>query len=345
MTLRTTADSLRIGLIGAGQLAIPLAWSLARAGYQVIGAASRSQASAARLAAGIADARAYDDAQRLADDADLVLIAVPDDAIAAVAGSLRWQARHSVVHCSGATEVSALASAAAAGASIGGFHPMQSFTNAEAAMRTLPGCTVGIEAEEPLLGVLKAMAQALGCHPIRLPAGARALYHASGSFASSFLVGLLNDALALWSAFGVSREDAFRALLPLMKGTVAAIEANGPVRSLAGPIARADVGTVERHIEALRAHGPALLPTYLDIARRSLAIAEAKGGAAKDRLAALEALLDRPTVRGNRGGRWGQGLIRKILGCGAVRSSAPQARTGPQQNLWPRPRDGTNPRG
>jgi predicted short-subunit dehydrogenase-like oxidoreductase (DUF2520 family) len=290
MTVPTS--SLRIGFIGAGQLATPLAWCLARAGYEVVGAASRSQASAARLAGGIAGARGYDAPQQLADDADLVLIAVPDDAIASVTKSVRWQARHSVVHCSGATEVAVLAPAAAASATIGGFHPMQSFTDTEAAMQSLPGCTVAIEAGGPLLDVLTRMAEALGCNPIRLPAGARALYHASGSFASSFLVGLLNDALDLWSAFGVSREEAFRALLPLMKGTVAAIEANGPIRSLAGPVARADVGTVERHIAALRAKAPALLPTYLEIARRSLAIAAAKGAADGGRIEALRSLLD-----------------------------------------------------
>lgn len=285
--------NLRIGFIGAGQLATPLVWSLSRAGYRIVGAASRSQGSAARLAAGIVGAQAYDDAQHLVDDADLVVIAVPDDAIAPVARSLAWQKRHSVIHCSGATEVSALAHAADQGAMVGGFHPLQTFTNTEAAMQTLPGCTVGIEAEEPLLSSLRDMAAALGCRPIRLPAGARALYHASGSFAASFLVGLINDALSLWEAFGVEREDAFRALLPLTKGTVAALEANGPIRSLAGPIARADVGTVERHIAALRAHAPTLLPTYLDLARRSVPISEAKGGAGKDKLDALKVLLDR----------------------------------------------------
>ena len=85
----------------------------------------------------------------------------------------------------------------------------------------------------------------------------------------------------------------FKALLPLTKGTVAALDANGPVRGLAGPIARADTGTVQRHIEAVRAHAPQLLPTYLDLARRSVAIAEAKGGASKEKLAALEALLQK----------------------------------------------------
>jgi predicted short-subunit dehydrogenase-like oxidoreductase (DUF2520 family) len=225
----------RIGFIGAGQLAAPLAWSLARAGCQVVGGTSRSRTSAARLAGGVAGGKVYDDPQQLADGADLVLIAVPDDAIAAAVASVRWQARHSVVHCSGATEVAVLAPAAAAGASIGGFHPMQSFTNAEAAMQSLPGCTVAMEAEGALLDMLTDMAKALGCHPIRLPTGVRALYHASGSFASSFLVGLLNDALDLWSAFGVGREDAFRAMLPLVKGTVAAIEANGPCTASPAP--------------------------------------------------------------------------------------------------------------
>ena len=209
-------------------------------------------------------------------------------------GRSTWQGRHSVVHCSGATEVSALAAAAEQGASIGGFHPLQTFTNAEAAMQTLPGCTVGIEAEEQsLLDLLWNMAQALGCQPIRLPPGARALYHASGSFAASFLVGLINDALIAVGGLRRGPRGRVPALLPLTKGTVAALEANGPIEGLAGPIARADVGTVERHIAALRAHAPTLLPTYLDLARRSVAISEAKGGASKEKLDALRALLVR----------------------------------------------------
>ena len=284
---------LRIGFIGAGQLATPLAWSLSRAGFSVVGAASRSRASAETLASGIAQAKAYATVQALVDDSDLVIVAVPGDAIAPVARAAVWRPNHSVVHCSGATEVEALAAAAAAGAATGGFHPLQTFTNADAAIATLPGCTVAIEAEGDLHAVLWAMAIALGCSPIRLPAGARALYHASGSFAASFMVRLMNDALDLWSTFGISREDAFKALLPLTKGTVAALDSNGPVRALAGPIARADLGTVARHIEGLRAHAPHLLPVYLDLARRSIAISEAKGAADTARLAALEDMLDK----------------------------------------------------
>jgi predicted short-subunit dehydrogenase-like oxidoreductase (DUF2520 family) len=288
---RDGAD-LRIGFVGAGQLATPLAWSLSRAGYRVVGAAGRSHTSAERLVSGIEGAKVYNAVQALLDDSDLVIVAVPDDAIAPVTRAAVWQQRHSVIHCSGATEVAALSAAATAGAATGGFHPLQTFTNTQAAMATLPGCTVAIEAEGDLHTALWSMATALGCSPIRLPAGARALYHASGSFAASFLVRLMNDALDLWSTFGVSREDAFKALLPLTKGTVSALDSNGPVRALAGPIARADVGTVVRHIEGLRTRAPHLLPIYLDLARRSIALSEQKGGADTERLAALKVLLD-----------------------------------------------------
>jgi len=284
---------LRIGFIGAGQLATPLAWSLSRAGYQVVGAAGRSHASPKRLVGGIDGAKIFGTVQALLDGSDLVVVAVPDDTIEPVTRAAVWQPRHAVIHCSGATEVAALSAAADAGAATGGFHPLQTFTNTQAAMATLPGCTVAIEAEGDLHNVLWAMATALGCNPIRLPAGARALYHASGSFAASFLVRLMNDALDLWSAFGISREDAFKALLPLTKGTVSALDSNGPIRALAGPIARADIGTVARHIEALRTRAPHLLPTYLDLARRSIALSETKGGADTERLAALKALLDK----------------------------------------------------
>jgi predicted short-subunit dehydrogenase-like oxidoreductase (DUF2520 family) len=292
--MSASTDSLRIGFIGAGQLATALAWSLARSGYRVVGAASRSRAPAEKLSSGIADARAFDDAQVLADASDLIVIAVPDDSIAPVARSVTWRQNHYVVHCSAATELSALSAAAEQAASTGGFHPLQTFTNTEAAMQTLPGCAAAIEAaDQSLLDLLWGMASALGCKPFRLPAGARPLYHASGSFAGSFLVRLINDALDLWVAFGVDREQAFQALLPLTKGTVAALEANGPVKSLAGPIARADVGTVERHIAALRERAPELVPAYLDLARRSVAISAAKGGASTEKLEALKALLER----------------------------------------------------
>ena len=117
-----------VGFIGAGRIGIALARGLARKGYAVTAVASRSRDSAEKLAADIAGCRAMPDPQSLADSVELILLTVPDDAIATTCAGLKWRAGQAVVHCSGATELLALAPAASSGAHTGGFHPLQMFT-------------------------------------------------------------------------------------------------------------------------------------------------------------------------------------------------------------------------
>jgi predicted short-subunit dehydrogenase-like oxidoreductase (DUF2520 family) len=118
-------DSPTIGVIGAGRIGTALAWGLARKGYAVAAVASRSPASAERLAAGIPGCRAMPDPQGVVDSVALVLLTVPDDAIASTCAGLNWRPGQAAVHCSGATELAALAPAASSGAHTGGFHPLQ----------------------------------------------------------------------------------------------------------------------------------------------------------------------------------------------------------------------------
>jgi predicted short-subunit dehydrogenase-like oxidoreductase (DUF2520 family) len=214
----------RIGFIGAGRVAKGLAWGMAQSGQRVVAAASRSPESAEALAARIAGCRALAHAQDVVDSCDLIFITVPDDAIAAVAASLNWRKESAAIHCSWATEVAALASAARAGAHTGGFHPLQLFADPEVALAGLPGCTIAIEAEAPLLAQLEQLAGALQCRTIRLPPGCRARYHAAAHYAAGFVITLLNQAVELWQSFGVGREDTIRALLPLLRGTAASVE-------------------------------------------------------------------------------------------------------------------------
>jgi predicted short-subunit dehydrogenase-like oxidoreductase (DUF2520 family) len=116
-------------------------------------------------------ARSAASIQEVVDQCDLIFITTPDSAIATTTEQARWRVGKSAVHCSGATEVAALAAAAREGASIGGFHPMQTFGDPEVAVASLPGCTVTIEAAEPLNGILVALAQHLECRVNRLPPG------------------------------------------------------------------------------------------------------------------------------------------------------------------------------
>jgi predicted short-subunit dehydrogenase-like oxidoreductase (DUF2520 family) len=287
----------RIAFIGAGRVALALARGFARAGLPVVAAASRTRASAAALAAAVPGCRVESDLQSAIDAADLVFLTVPDDAIAPTARELGWRTGVAVVHASGATEVSALAAAAERGASIGGFHPLQNFTDPDVALAGLPGCVAAIEAEEPLLGTLDALAGALAMRPIRLPAGARALYHCAGSFAAPFIVALLHEGVRIWRGFGLSEADALAALVPLARGTLDGVARSGTVQGLAGPISRGDVGTVERHVRALDGLDDATAAFYRTLAARVIPIAREKGTLSDERavrLAAALGLSDRP---------------------------------------------------
>jgi len=72
--------------------------------------------------------------------------------------------------------------------------------------------------------------------------------------------------------------QATQALLPLLKGTVNNIERVGLPRCLTGPIARGDIGTIQKHLAALERRAPELLEAYGELGLQTVPIALAKGG-------------------------------------------------------------------
>lgn len=265
-------QTLRIGFVGCGRLAKALAWHASGRGLQVAAVASKLRPEAEQLAQRV-PCCAVLDAQEVADRCDLVFVTTPDEAIQAAAEGLRWRAGSFVVHCSGATEVSALAKAAADGAHIGGFHPLQTFGDPEAAARSLPGCTVTVEAQQPLDAVLVALAERLGCAVNRLPPGARPLYHAAAGYTSQFVNALLREAAVMWQSWGASQESAVQALLPLVRGTVASIAQAGLAQGMPGPVSRGDVASVRKHVDALQAFNQESVPLYRELCGRTVLLA------------------------------------------------------------------------
>lgn len=280
-----------LAFIGSGRLCTGLALAFHANGIKISAIAGRNAGTARALAARFTGCEALS-AEQAVEQCELVFIGVPDDSIATVANSLRWRAGQSVVHCSGATEVDVLDAAKEAGALTGGFHPLQTFTDPQVALRTLPGCTVAIEAPEPLLTKLSAMARAIGSNPFALPAGARARYHATGSYAAQFINALLLQAGEVWASFGMDRQAAVQALLPLLKGTVAAIEHDGLARGLAGPVSRGDAGTVRRQFDGIAGVSERHLALFRELTRLTLPLAIERGNLDAAKIAALRALLD-----------------------------------------------------
>ena len=267
----------KIGFIGAGTVGTALAIRLSGKGYPVVAVSSRTITSAERLAETVPGCRAYDNAQAVADSAQLVFITTPDDAIAKVAGEIQWKTGQGVVHCSGADSTDILEPARQCGAIVGGFHPLQTFANTAHAIENIPGSTFAIEADALLLATLQGMATDLEGTFIKLNAGDKVLYHAAAVVACNYLVTLVKMATDLWQSFGVSSQQATRSLLPLLRGTLNNIDNVGIPDCLTGPIARGDSGTIKKHISALERSAPGILSTYRELGLQTIPIALAKG--------------------------------------------------------------------
>ncbi|MCX7912084.1 MAG: DUF2520 domain-containing protein [Dehalococcoidales bacterium] len=281
---------MKIGFIGAGTVGTALAVLLSRRGYQVIAVASRSELSARKLAEAVGRCKVLTQ-QQVADSSDLVFITTPDAVIPLIASLVRWHRGMSVVHCSGADSTEVLEPARRSGAAVGGFHPLQAFSSVSQAIENIPGSTFAIEAEEPLFSALKEMASAIGGHAIRLKAQDKVAYHAAAVIASNYLVTLVKMSTDLWKTFNVSTEEATRALLPLVRGTLNNIEHIGLPFCLTGPIARGDAGTVKKHIQMLREKAPELLFAYKELGLQTIPIALAKGKINQEQAVELEAAL------------------------------------------------------
>jgi predicted short-subunit dehydrogenase-like oxidoreductase (DUF2520 family) len=239
--------------------------------------ASRSPASANLVAALVSECAAVSDGQAVADTCDLVFITTPDDAIGDTAAAVHWHDTQAVVHCSGTTEIDVLHSAAHAGAQIGGFHPMQSFGDPRISARSLAGSTVTIEATESLNAVLAQIVDALGCRINRLPPGMRALYHASAGYGSQFINVLLAETAGIWREWGANEDDVIAAILPMIRGTLEAVEDAGIAGAMPGPVSRGDDRTVASHRDALAALSSDRLNFYREHCLRSVTLAESAG--------------------------------------------------------------------
>jgi predicted short-subunit dehydrogenase-like oxidoreductase (DUF2520 family) len=180
------------------------------------------------------------------EDAELVLLCVPDTAIPEVAAAIEpgpW-----IAHVSGATPLSALDPHARRFS----VHPLQTFTRARGPEQ-LDGAFAAVTAEDDEARELGFwLARTLGLRPFEIADRARPLYHAGAAIASNYLVTLNRVASELFRAAGAPPE----ALVPLMRRTID----NG--FELTGPIERGDWETVEAHRRAIRDAAPELEPLY-----------------------------------------------------------------------------------
>jgi predicted short-subunit dehydrogenase-like oxidoreductase (DUF2520 family) len=268
-----------VGIVGAGRVGSIMAAALSDAGYRVIGTASRTRGpSPAELAA----------------EADLLLLAVPDDALAPLVVALAaavpaFREGQIVAHTSGAHGVAVLAPVVAKGALPLALHPAMTFAGGPADLdRLRKGISFGLTGPEAVRPAAEALVLDLGGTPEWIPEERRGLYHAALAHGANHLVTLVNDAMDRLREAGVGHPE--RVLDPLLHAALDNALRLGDA-ALTGPVSRGDAGTVRRHVEAMSATAPEAAPAYLVLARRTAARALAAGRLSPDEAAALLAAL------------------------------------------------------
>jgi predicted short-subunit dehydrogenase-like oxidoreductase (DUF2520 family) len=250
-----------LAIIGCGRAGGSIAIALERAGYTLAGVWSRSPAGR-RRASRLLRAPVVSSIERATRSADIAIVAVPDDAIAAVADSLG--AVPIAVHTSGATSVRTLRRP---GRRAGSIHPLQSLPDARRGADALRGAAVAVTCEPADRVALFRIAAAWGGRPFALADEHKARYHAAAVFASNYIVTSVWAASEILAGSGIDPA----VLHPLVRSTVANVIEMGPARAITGPAARGDAGTLRRHMRAL-GEGP-VREAYRAMARLTTALA------------------------------------------------------------------------
>lgn len=212
-----------------------------RAGHEIVGVLSRTPGH------GYGPDLEWD---RDLPEADVVFIAVNDDAISEVAERLEGLVEDVgvVAHMSGFVPVTALRAIQEAGTAVGGFHPLQSMPDPESGAEGLEGAYVGIDGDSLAIDTLTHLADSLGLNPFRITDRARPAYHAAAAAAANFVVASLAVSADLFEAAAVDPAVSG----PLVRRVVSNVFEKGAPAALTGPIARGDIETVIGHLTVAR---------------------------------------------------------------------------------------------
>lgn len=247
-----------IVLLGSGNVATHLGGALVRAGHRIRQVYSRTAAHAQTLADALG-ARPTTDLATIEVQADVYIISVKDDVLAAVAAQLPPTLQGIVVHTAGSVDMAVLDEHAA---DYGVLYPLQTFSKAKAVdFATVP---IAVEASDEAASVrLEALAGSLSRRVFRCDSKQRISLHVAAVFACNFTNHFYGIAADILNRYDLD----FDLIRPLVLETAQKVMEHQPKDVQTGPAVRNDLRTMEKHLELLEAD-PALSRLYRLISER-----------------------------------------------------------------------------
>ncbi|OZG55405.1 hypothetical protein BTIS_2189 [Bifidobacterium tissieri] len=285
---------MKIGFIGAGKVGCAMGAHLRRSALVTVSGYYNRPSDAAETAANALDVDEFTSLADIVEHSDMLLVTVPDDAIASVWRELRELPGNpisgmAVGHCSGCLSSRVFDGSAELGVSAFSMHPMQAVSERFPAdgRDQLDGAFFALEGDPRCTEMLGQLLGSLGNRSRVIDAAAKTRYHAAAAMASNLPIALWNAAVETLRSCGFTESDAREALRAMIVHNAESFCERGAKSALTGPVERADVGTVRAHLESLSPEARAL---YEPLSRALLSIAAAKNP--NRDYAALRDLLD-----------------------------------------------------
>jgi predicted short-subunit dehydrogenase-like oxidoreductase (DUF2520 family) len=282
-------------IMGAGVVGTALAARLTRAGVPVAGLHGRQAelSDAASAISGVLSSTG--EIPDILSRSDVIIISVRDERIREVVDRLvkekRLNKNQVLLHTSGANASGDILGAAKSHVrALGTLHPLVSFADSRLAAEGLRTVAFGIEGDAVAKRTAEKLVGLMGARSVVIGSANLAVYHAGAVMVSNYVVALADLGRTLLTNAGVPADEALPALIPLMTSVVQNLAQVGLPGALTGPVERGDVGTVERHLEALKTRAPQMVDLYRLAGREVLRIALSKGPLDSDAVAKMQSL-------------------------------------------------------
>lgn len=255
----------QIGIIGTGKVARAMALAFGDHSAAPPMIWGRTHKSVEDAIAQIGQGVAANDLAALVKACDVTVIAVSDDAIAAVVETLAQAGPldHAplIFHVSGSSGTAILSALHGNGALMAAIHPAMTFTgDPHLEVARMAGACFAVTGSDPIATARgHALIQMLGGVSVDVAEAQRTLYHAALCHAANHLVTLIAGASGALRAAGADNPGDF--LAPLVRAALENVLQRG-IGALSGPVLRGDTGTIDAHLTAIEAGYPQMLAPY-----------------------------------------------------------------------------------